>query len=130
MESIKRLTDDQLDYIHGLEVFAAFLRGHPNVPRPASVFFNSFVQTKEDFLQAVEGIGYSEKRNNGTYFSFMKKFGKFIIFEINVPTGQTCKKIVKGVERVEGYVQPAYDREVIEWECEDSVLATAVEDVS
>ena len=67
-------------------------------------------------------LGSAEKKFDGEYFELRKMFGPFtLIFNMN--RKKICERKVVGVEHVEEKVIPAYDREIVEWVCEDSILA-------
>lgn len=104
-------------FVQGLRECADFLDQHPDLPIPGSVTsFCCFANSKEELASFARSMGNCEKHAEGNYFWIERKFGS-IRYEINIERAKVCVRKVVGTITV-----PAEEKDVVEWECEDSLL--------
>ena len=65
--------------------------------------------------------GKAEKNFQGNYLELVRKFGPLKI-EFNINRDMVCEKRVVEVIHHEEKTIPAYDEEVVEWDCIDPLL--------
>lgn len=117
------------EFIDSLRKLASWLEAHPQPDLyTMNTIFNVFLKTKEEFADAVMGIGTAEKGVSSSTFYLRKAFGGGLFLDINVNRDLICRKVVtKKIEPAEPeHVIPAKpEREVEEetWECPESILA-------
>lgn len=106
--------------IQGLRALADFLAEHPDVPLP-SLTLNAFVDTKAE-IAAIARVAPWGKNHNGDWFFLTRSFAGTVRLDINVPRGQVCERVVIGQRTV-----PAHEEDIVEWKCDESLLADAAE---
>lgn len=113
--------DERERFIQGLHDVADFLARHPSAPLPQTLTVYSFAQTKDALVSLVRAFGNVDKNAEGSYYWISKQFGP-IRYEVNIEREKVCAKKVVGKQLV-----PAYEKDVVEWTCADSLLATEAE---
>jgi hypothetical protein len=76
--------------------------------------------------RAVKALGKAEKSQDSYYFDVTRKFG-CIELQFSINREKVCKRIVVGVKEVPQELIPArlveaHTEEIVEWQCEDSLL--------
>jgi hypothetical protein len=110
------------DFIRGLREFADFLEAHPEVPAPTYPDLSIF--TDRDGLRlAARALPRAEKVGLGdSFFVLRGEFGNIEV-QCMAPREQVCRRVVVGTEEVPEKVVPAHTKEVVEWECDEPLLA-------
>lgn len=68
--------------------------------------------------------GKVEKEHFGNSFQISKRFNEHVEVTFAASRDAVCTKKVVGTESVPERTVPAYEREIVEWECNDSLLAS------
>lgn len=116
--------NDREGFIQGLREVADFYEQHPEVPldRISGGTFAINIYTDKDGLrEAAKAPGRAEKSAFGGVFQVERTFSAIRV-QWWADREQVCRKVVKGTEHVEERVIPAHDKEIVEWECDDSLL--------
>ena len=109
--------------VKGLRALADFLEANPDLPESARLTVDIWVWNKNDFREAARKMGHAEKIETNHLFALRKTFSDKVVIDLNTTRDVVCTKVVVGKEYVEEIVVPAHEREIVEWRCEDPVLA-------
>jgi hypothetical protein len=74
-------------------------------------------------------MGGFAKSHDGTWLNLVKDFGAFTL-EVLYKSELVCERVVVGTENVPEKTVPAHTKEIVEWQCPESLLALAVDEVS
>jgi hypothetical protein len=77
---------------------------------------NSGVDTKEDAIKLVKALGSCKKNYRDDFFTISKEFG-VIQLDFLFYRHAVCTRKVIGTEKVPEEITPAYQKEIVEWEC-------------
>lgn len=129
-----------VEYANSLRLIADFFASHPEIPIPHDATpFNYFsANSKESIARLVRALGACEKRYDAAFagsFEIHKTFGT-ITFRAIADRDRVCERVVVGKKTVPETVIPAkpmeperviaaHEEDVIEWRCEESILASA-----
>jgi hypothetical protein len=106
-------------FVQGLRDLADFLTTHPTVPAPYSTTMNVFVNTKEE-IAAIARLATWGKTYNENWFSLSKAFGP-VQLDVNTERSTVCRRVVVGKQIVPA--REAQEVDVVEWVCDEAVLA-------
>ena len=108
------------EYAAGLRQIADWYAQHPEIPLPSPNLGIYTCNGRETAATVSRALGHAQKRTDGIdeeLFVLHRDFGAvnlaFYFYRADV-----CTRKVLGTERVEAVLAPAYDREIVEWECE------------
>jgi hypothetical protein len=115
------------DLVHGLRAAADWYEQHPEIRLPTDDVFHlinaSLPDTKETVAAVAHALGSCEKEYSDTMFRLVKKFGPvrlvFVFWRTTI-----CERRVVRTEWVPEKVTPAYEREIVEWDCGPALEAT------
>lgn len=107
------------EFIQGLRDLASFLESNDSLPVPYCYTVGAFVEDGQPFKEAARSIGAARKIFDDTYMSLNRTFGP-VSYEVSIRREKVCERRVVGYEDV-----PARRREIVEWECKDSLLGGA-----
>jgi hypothetical protein len=113
------------NYIKGLREMADFLAANPDFPLPSNEVFISCPRDKEHFAQGVRMIGERGKKSfDDNWANYTATFGevRLVLF---ISREQVCRRIVERVEHIPEHMEPARDREIVRWECDEPWLDAA-----
>lgn len=119
------MTDEQTTWITDLRALADWLEQNPDYIPYDGFRGDIFVYSREEIAAAARRFGKAEKKSEGGYFFVRKSFGRHRI-DVNAPRESVCTKVVRGVEHVAEQIIPAYDKEIVDWVCDESLLKAAV----
>lgn len=108
--------------IDGLRALADYLEGRPDVPIPYFGTINAFAEA-EELPVVARAMGGFEKDHNGQFLALVKRFGSEVELHVNFTSEDVCERVVVGTEEVPKKVVPAHTKEIVEWQCPDSILA-------
>ena len=106
---------DTQPFVQDLRALADWYDFHPEAPVP-SMHLNVFVDTKEELAAVARMLGDVEKGGDDSWFFVRRRFGS-INFDCNVSRKIACTARVVRTEHVPERVVPAYEREIVEWDC-------------
>ena len=105
------------EFADGLRVVADFYEQHEEFPRPLNPFDVFSVDDEATLELVARTLGTVEKFTIGDdLFGIRRRFGP-ILLRVIVDRDIACTRRVVGTERVEASFSPAYDREIVEWDC-------------
>ena len=106
------------EFADGLRMVANFYERHEGFPQPTPNSFDVFSVDDETMLEQVaRTLGTVEKFTLGDdLFGIRRVFGPLVL-RVIVDRRIACTRRVVGTERVEAQFSPAYDREIVEWDC-------------
>lgn len=111
------------DCLRGVETIIAMLRANLDVPLPVAWEGDDritiYTNDRAVVARIVRVMGGGEKTYGSTYFAVERKYGP-ITFQVMSSRETVCRRIVTGYEDVPA--REGYRRELVEWECEGSVL--------
>lgn len=120
------------EYADSLRELADFYDLHPEVETPTSRTAVYATDTKENVVLILRALGSCEKIYEDSFFKLRKKFNT-ITLEFVFMRNAVCTPRVVGQREVEAKlvperlipseVIPAYTEDIIEWDCEESLLA-------
>jgi hypothetical protein len=113
------------ELISGLRDFADFLALHPDLP---DIYVGAFCGVgKQEMATVARDCGSAEKKFTDDEFRLTKKFGPI---ELVFYTRRTnvCQRVVVGTKEVPEAkyperIVPAHTEEVVEWICDEPLLA-------
>lgn len=120
MESM--INKEHAEFVQGLSDLLAWYKDHPDAPIPYSGYaINLYVSTKKEIADAARILAPCDKDMGEGYFCVRRAFGP-INLEIYVSREVACTKYVIGVEHVPERIVPAHAREIVKWDCPESLL--------
>ena len=111
-------------FVWGLKGLLEFYENHPNFPLPT---FNlgcnvyQYGAEKEEIGELARRLGKTEKIF-GSDFMLCRKFSENVSIKVIASREKICKKIVKGKKIIPSHYQPEREEEIVEWECDESLL--------
>lgn len=131
---------DQRELVEGLRAMADFIEEHPELPiGEPEIKLDTWLfddskwdvdhlrtdsrTAKEKLQAAARALGIAQKNYIGDYFCVTKKFGEFVSMEFTVSRETVCKRVVTGTRIVPAVSRPERTEEVVEWICDDPILA-------
>lgn len=125
------------ELVEGLRELADFIEAHPELPIAEKPFVNIEFWCHENELYpelklgsvrlrlaiAARAMGLANKKYSGGYFDVYKRFGDCVRLTFTANREYVCRKVVKEVVHHPERVIPARDEEVVEWVCDDALLA-------
>ena len=105
-----------MSFSESLRALATWYDAHPEIPAPPDLFVNVFLDTKEDLQEVARALGDCTKGGDQNWFWLSRTFG-LIRLDFNVTRSVACVRRVVGTEIVAEHVSPAYQREIVEWDC-------------
>lgn len=127
----------QRELVEGLRELADFIEAHPELPIVEEPLVNVEFWCHENELYpwlnlgsvrlrlatAARAMGLASKRYTGSYFDVSKEFGDCVKLTFTANRENVCRKVVKEVIHHPERVIPAREEEVVEWICDDALLA-------
>ena len=111
------MTMTNKEFADGLRVAADFYEQHEEFPQPYNPFDVFSVNDEDTLEQVVRALGTVKKFTIGhDLFGIRKAFGPLEL-RVIVNRDIACTRRVVGTERVKAHFSPAYDREIVEWDC-------------
>lgn len=100
-----------------------WLEQHPDYINTYSTFrMDVFVDSKDELADAARTMGRADKEVFGSFFTVRKQFGAHSL-DVNAPRDEVCRKVVTGTRHVPTKVIEAHEEEIVEWVCDDALLA-------
>lgn len=118
--------------VEGLRETADWFERHPEyAPTYSETTFNIF-PGRDELADVAKAMGSAEKQADDDYFMLSKRFSAKVLLTANVARSEVCRRVVKGIERVIVEAKPAEperieEREIVEWVCEEPILAAVPE---
>jgi hypothetical protein len=109
-----------------LHELADWFAEHPEIEPPPLVTLYLFRFSREPFVETVRAMGRGEKSGDDSYFIFERRFG-VVTLQATVQRDEVCRKVVVGTEEIPEQTTPAHTQDVVEWVCEEPLLASAPE---
>lgn len=115
----------------GIRDLADWIEQHPELALPMIEIRAFPISVKEPPAMWVKALGGLVEKDYGNdrynLFRLRRRFGP-IKFEVIYDCSSVCRRVVKGVERVVVPAVPAepeqiVEREIVEWICEEPILA-------
>lgn len=131
MSAIESTVDDDIKadalkrriaFIAGVRACADFFEMQPDLEAPWGLMVNISVSDKATMGRYARLTTWA-KQYLGDWFSLVKDFGGGVTLELNIARAQVCRKVVTGTQIVPA--QPEREVELVEWVCEDALLAPA-----
>lgn len=128
-------TDLRTDFITGLRKLADFYEFHPDFPLPGYIpECLAYATTREDLARLARQLGHADKSVDDSYFNLRRSFGGGVRLRIYSTRSNVCQRVVVNKRHVPEAVVPAkaaepetvipaHDEEVVEWICDESILA-------
>jgi len=110
-----------VEYAEGLRNLAGWIEAHPSIPLPEPMLSVWSANTKDDAVACLRALGNAKKQYEEQLFYISGEFGPLtlrFVFERNA----VCTRKVVGTKRVEAVFHPAHEEEIVEWDCEESLL--------
>lgn len=110
--------------IEGMRDTLDFLEENPVVPLPYFGGLDAYADTEDgdDISIIARAMKPVEKiTDSPTYFRLQREFGP-ITLSVNFPHEQVCEKVVVRTELVPAQLIDAYEKEIVEWKCPESIL--------
>ena len=121
----------ETSFADGLRALADWIDANPGVVDVPEVTLNVPFFDREEFTEAVKALGgHREKIAHDSYFVVRRTFGEGVQLDVYMPREQVCRKVVLGTREVPERVVPARTEEIVEWVCDDSLLASVAEEVA
>lgn len=119
------------EFVKSLRELADFYEAHPGLKPPGNMsqgVFTIFPSGKDEMAVHARELGTCEKQVTETMFYLIRKkpIGLFTL-QAAEWRSTLCERVVVGTETVpeqvvEAKVIPAYEREIVEWRCPESIL--------
>lgn len=110
------------DWINDARALIDWLEQHPDrIPTSDNIRLDLWYLERAELQSLARDFGQATKEIVGTVFCLRKSFGPHRI-DGNVPREEVCRKIVTGTVEHEERIAPAYTEEIVEWECDESLL--------
>jgi hypothetical protein len=100
--------------IADLRALAAFLEDHPHVFAPSYVQIDAF-PSLDDYKTTARAASW-EKVPIDTWQALRRTFPGGLIYNVNIPREQVCRRVVVGRRFVEAVA--AHEIEIVQWQCE------------
>lgn len=124
------MEDTQRDWIQGLREMADWFEQHPDrIPTYNNLVVNLFAADRDELVAYARELGKVAKNPVGDYFALVKRFGPHRI-DANLPREEVCRKVVVGTRQVPERVIEAHEEEIVEWVCDEALLAPKPEAVA
>lgn len=108
-------------YVEGLRSLADFLAEHPDVPTPNDCL--GVVTDKAGAVAWARAYPKVEKDWLSNYLILRgMEFGGLHV-EVYTERQAVCRRIVKGTRQVPERIVPAHEEDIVEWECDEPLLA-------
>lgn len=115
-----------IEYAASLRQLAGWYEAHPEAPVPSDpTLYVSAKDTLEEVRRLARELAPCDKAVGGTdsgTFTLSRRFGdltlKFVFWRSAV-----CTRRIVGMVEVPERVTPAHTKELVEWDCPDSVLS-------
>jgi hypothetical protein len=114
------------EFVQRLREVAGFYESHPDLKAPSSLRIDVWLSTKAQIVDTARKLGEAQKIHQENYFYLRKRFGDYVHLDFNVERSEVCRRIVTGTR-----VKPATPEtvvEIVEWRCEEPLLAATGED--
>ena len=106
------------EYADGLRQIADWYCAHPDIPVPHLDSIDVYsVYTRDDLKAVARALGSCKKHTEHGLFSLGKSFGALTLRFV-WSQAQVCTKRVVGTRHVAEQTIAAYEKELVEWECE------------
>lgn len=113
-----------------LRELADFIEAHPDIPMPVGeINIHVYVFTAEHLAEIARALGRAEKDHSGDYLHLVKPFGP-IRLRYFTDRAKVCRRVVTGVRHVAETLLPARNEEIVEWVCDEPLLAMPREAVA
>ena len=125
-----------------LRTLADFYELHPDTPAPSIWGWSNDVSIylpAEKSKEYLRRIGAFEKEYVGETFRAKKILNDGeVVLLFNTDRTAVCRKVVKGTRVVpetyvpgtEGHIEPEHEEEIVEWECDEPILAETEQEFS
>ncbi|MCR4340022.1 MAG: hypothetical protein NUW01_09060 [Gemmatimonadaceae bacterium] len=120
------LTTEQQEWLDGLREMADWFEQHPERIEQLGdrgIIVNLYPDGKGDTAQLARELGKVTKEQNSSLFWIRRGFGPHKIDGV-LSRGEVCTRVVTGTRQVPEKIVPAYEEEIIEWECVEPLLAS------
>lgn len=111
----------------GLRELADWVEANPGYVPDAewnTVTLHVHLDTREELVAAARALGGErEKEPVGDYFTVRRRFGPRVSLDFFTARDQVCRRVVVDTIEHPARLVPATVEEVVEWVCEDSLLA-------
>jgi hypothetical protein len=119
---------------YGLRQLAALYEAHPELPTPTSMWrdtgysFVCYLSDDADVKAIASALGSFTKKYQDNDFIMEKNFSLLVQLRFLMSRGAVCKRKVVGKkvepeQYVPGYLRPAREVEVVEWDCAEPLLS-------
>ena len=118
------------EYAHALRAIAEWYEAHPDMPvPPKEIGVYGVTETREEAARIALALAPCQKWHGGEFFRLTREFGGVILKFVFMREAVCTRRVVR-TEEVPEQVIEAHVREIIEWECEPSLLATEEEEAT
>lgn len=120
----EQVAAERADKIAGIRLFVDWLEQHPEVELPVSLTdISQYVFTRHELATIAKALGKASKSPSDDYFGVERTFGE-ISYRAFTERDKVCRAVVVGTELVPEEVRPAYERKIVEWQCDDPLLSS------
>ena len=117
--------EKRLEQINSVRAVLDWLEAHPEVDLPYDFrnggFMITSVNTKDELRELARAFGECEKEFRDDNFYLRKWFGNVSLYAFT-GRGEVCERVVVGTETVPERIEPAFEREIVEWRCHEPLL--------
>ncbi len=112
--------EKRLEKINDIRAALDYLETNPDVPMPFFGILNASAE-KDDLSKIAKAMSPVDKKVDSGYFILERMFGK-VKYHVNFPREGICTPTVVGTEVVPRLVIAEHTREIVEWNCPESIL--------
>jgi len=102
-----------------------FLKENPDIPAPFFGQMDAFSYDSDSLPEIARAMKPVTKEVSDTFYVLRRSFGNGVNLHVNFARDEVCERIVTGTEEVPEKVIEAYTKEIVEWVCPDTILATS-----
>ncbi|KKK68287.1 hypothetical protein LCGC14_2945590 [marine sediment metagenome] len=124
-EQLIREAEQRAAKITGMRAMLNFLETHPQIPMPWFGQNDAFANSGEDIAEIARAMTPVTKGVVGNWYVLKRNFGNDVQLHVNFGRDAVCERIVIGTEDIPEKVIEAYTKEIVEWVCPDTILATS-----
>ena len=119
------ITTEKREWLDGLRAVADWFEFHPERIPPNHYGYQVplFPGGKRELAQLARELGKVEKIHGDDLFRVRRQFGPHRIDGVT-SRAEVCTRVVTGTRMVPEEVTPAHEEEIVEWVCDEPLLAS------